>query len=183
MDRIDLRSDTVTWPTPAMREAMAQAAVGDDVYGEDPTVNELEALAASMLGKEAGLFVPSGTMANLIAVFTACGRGDEAIMGDKSHLFSAEVGSVAGLGGIQPRTLAVQPDGTFCMDDLRAAIRDPHNVHHPTSRLIALENAQCGVGGIPLTAEYTATVGALAAEHGMQLHSGEYAGNDLLFSF
>jgi threonine aldolase len=170
MDRIDLRSDTVTVPTPAMREAMAQAEVGDDVYGEDPTVNELEALAASMLGKEAGLFVASGTMANLVAVFTHCGRGDEAITADRSHLFTAEVGSVAGLGGIQPRTLAVQPDGTLCMDELRGAIRDPHNVHYPPSRLIALENAQCGVGGMPLTVGYTAEVGALAAEHGMRLH-------------
>jgi threonine aldolase len=170
MDRIDLRSDTVTWPTPTMQDAMAHAAVGDDVYGEDPTGNELEDLAATLLGKEAGLFVPSGTMANLVAVFTTCGRSDEAIMGDKSHLFASEVGSVAGLGGIQPRTLTVQSDGTFCMDALRAAIRDPHNVHHPTSRLISLENAQCGVGGIPLTAEYTAAVGALAAEHSMKLH-------------
>ena len=170
MDRIDFRSDTVTWPTPAMREAMATAVVGDDVYGEDPTVNELEALAAEMFGKEAALFVPSGTMANLIAILTHCGRGDEAILGFDAHTFRNETGSVAALGGVQPYPLPVQPDGTFRLEDIRAAIRDPENVHYPLTRLIALENAQCGVGGMPLTAEYTAQVGHIAAEHGLKLH-------------
>jgi len=170
MDRIDLRSDTVSWPTPAMRDAMASARVGDDVYGEDPTVNELEALAAEILGKEAGLFVVSGTMANLVALLTHCGRGDEAIMGDKCHTFLYEVGSIAAFGGIQPHTIPVQADGTFRLADIRAAIRDPENVHHPTTRLISLENAQCGVGGIPLTGEYTAEVGKLAQAYGLKLH-------------
>lgn len=170
MNRIDLRSDTVTWPTPAMREAMANAVVGDDVYGEDPTVNELEALSARMLGKEAALFVPSGTMSNLVAILTHCGRGDEAILGDKAHTFRYEVGSIAALGGIHPHPIPVQPDGTFRLDDLRAAIRDPENVHYPLSRLIALENAQCGVGGMPITAAYTAEVAALAAEYGLKVH-------------
>ncbi len=170
MDRIDLRSDTVSWPTPAMREAMASARVGDDVYGEDPTVNELEALAADILGKEAGLFVVSGTMANLVALLAHCGRGDEAIMGDRCHTFLYEVGSIAAFGGIQPRTIPVQADGTFKLDDIRAAIRDPHDIHAPTTRLIALENAQCGVGGIPLTADYTAQVAELARAHGLKLH-------------
>ncbi len=170
MDRIDLRSDTVSWPTPAMREAMATARVGDDVYGEDPTVNELEALAAETLGKEAGLFVVSGTMANLVALLAHCGRGDEAIMGDRCHTFLYEVGSIAALGGIQPRTIPVQADGTFDLDDIRAAIRDSEDIHQPTTRLIALENAQCGVGGMPLTAAYTAEVGKLAEEFGLKLH-------------
>ncbi len=170
MDRIDLRSDTVTWPTPAMREAMAQAVVGDDVYGEDPTVNELEALSAEMFGKEAALFTASGTMANLVAVLTHCGRGDEVILGDKAHTFGYEVGSVAALGGVHPRTVPVQMDGTFCLEQVRAAIRDPENVHFPTTRLIALENAQCGVGGMPISAAYTAQVAGLAAEYGLKLH-------------
>lgn len=170
MDRIDLRSDTVTWPTPAMREAMANAAVGDDVLGEDPTVNRLEALSAERFGKEAGLFVPSGTMANLVAILAYCGRGDEVILGDKAHTFGYEVGSVAALGGVHPYTVPVQPDGTLRLEDIRGAIRDPHNVHFPPTRLIALENAQCGVGGMPLTPEYTAQVAALAAEHGLKVH-------------
>lgn len=167
--RIDLRSDTVTWPTPAMREAMAVAPVGDDVYGEDPATNELEAESAALLGKEAGLFVASGTMANLAAIFTQCGRGEEAIMGEKTHTFLSEVGSVAGFGSIQPHTLPVQPDGTLRLDDIRAAIRT-ENVHHPTTSLIALENAQCGVGGIPLTPAYTRAVSDLAAAHGLKVH-------------
>jgi threonine aldolase len=170
VDRIDLRSDTVTWPTPAMREAMATAVVGDDVFGEDPTVNALEATAAAMFGKEAGLFVVSGTMANLVAILAQCGRGDEAILGDKAHTFNHEVGSVAALGGIQPHPVPVQADGTFRLDDIRAAICDVSDVHYPITRLIALENAQCGVGGMPLTAHYTAQVAAIAREHDLKLH-------------
>src|SRR5690606_18534975 len=131
MKMIDFRSDTVTLPTPAMREAMANAVVGDDVYGEDPTVNELEAVTAAMFGKEAALFVVSGTMANLVAILAQCGRGDEAILGDKAHTFNYEVGSIAALGGVQPHPIAVQPDGTFRLDDIRAAIRDSSNVHYP----------------------------------------------------
>lgn len=169
MDRIDLRSDTVTWPTPAMREAMATAALGDDVYGEDPTVNELEAVSAQMFGKEAALFVASGTMANLVAILTYCGRGDEIILGDKAHTFVFEAGSVAGLGSVHPHTVPVQDDGTFRLDDIRAAIRTD-NVHYPVTRLIALENAQCGVGGMPLTSIYTAQVAELAAEHNLKLY-------------
>lgn len=170
MDYIDLRSDTVTWPTPAMREAMANAVVGDDVYGEDPTVNELEAVTAAMFGKEAALFVVSGTMANLAAILALAGRGDEVILGDKAHTFNYEVGSLAALGGIQPHPIPVQPDGTFLLDDIRGAIRDRTNVHYPTTRLIALENAQCGVGGMPLSVEYTSQVAALAAEYGLKVH-------------
>jgi threonine aldolase len=169
MDTIDLRSDTVTWPTPSMRAAMANAIVGDDVYGEDPTVHELEAEAARMLGKEAGLFVVSGTMGNLTAVLTHCGRGQEMILGDKAHIFLYEAGSAAALGGIQPRTVPVQDDGTLRLEDIRAAIRG-ENEHFPRTRLICLENTQGSVGGVPITAEYTAQVGALARENGLKLH-------------
>src|SRR5690606_15861135 len=110
MDRIDFRSDTVTWPTPAMREAMATAPVGDDVYGEDPTINTLEAEAAERLGKEAGLLVVSGTMGNLVATLTHCGRGDEMIVGKQSHIVTYEVGSHSAYGGIHPWMLDVRPD-------------------------------------------------------------------------
>lgn len=169
MDTIDLRSDTVTWPTPAMRKAMANAPVGDDVYGEDPTVNQLEAEAAAMLGKEAGLFVTSGTQGNLTAVLAHCGRGHEMILGHQAHIFRSEVGSSAALGGVHPHTVPVQPDGTLALDDIRAAIR-PENEHFPRTRLICIENTQGAAGGIPLTAEYTAQVGQIAHEHGLRLH-------------
>lgn len=169
MNTIDLRSDTVTWPTPAMREAMANAPVGDDVYGEDPTINLLEAEAAALLGKEAGLFVTSGTMGNLTAVLTHCGRGHEMILGNQAHIFRSEAGGSAALGGVVPHTVPVQSDGTLALEDIRAAIRS-ENEHFPRTRLICLENTQGAVGGIPLTAEYTAQVGEIAREHGLKLH-------------
>jgi len=169
MDTIDLRSDTVTWPTPAMRTAMANAVVGDDVYGDDPTVNQLEADAAAMFGKEAALFVSSGTQGNLTAVLAHCGRGSEIILGQIAHIFRAEAGSAAAFGGIQPYTLPVQPDGTMNLDDIRSAIR-PDNEHYPRTKLICLENTQAIAGGIPISAEYTAQVGELAHEHGLKLH-------------
>jgi len=169
MDVIDLRSDTVTWPTEAMREAMASAPVGDDVYGEDPTVNELEAESAALLGKEAGLFVASGTMGNLTAALTHCGRGDEMIVGREAHMFRYEAGGSAALGGIHPHILDVQPDGTLKLDAIRRAIRGD-NDHFPRTRLICLENTQGTIGGIPITAAYTAQVGAIAREHNLKLH-------------
>lgn len=169
MDYIDLRSDTVTWPTPAMREAMANAPVGDDVYGEDPTVNQLEAEAAAKLGKEAGLFVSSGTMGNLTAVLTHCGRGQEMILGNQAHIFRSEAGSAAAFGGVHPFTVPVQPDGTLALDDIRAAIRQ-ENEHFPRTRLICLENTQGATGGMPISAEYTEQVGQIAREHGLKLH-------------
>ncbi len=110
---VDLRSDTVTRPTPAMREAMAKAEVGDDVLGDDPTVNRLQAMAAERMGKEAALFVPSGTMGNLAAVLSHCGRGDEVILGDQAHTFIFEAGGVAALGGVHPRTVPTLSDGTL----------------------------------------------------------------------
>lgn len=169
MDRIDLRSDTVTWPTPEMRQAMAEAAVGDDVFGEDPTVNALQDAAARRLGKEAGLLVASGTMGNLVAVLAHCGRGDEVILGDRAHTFVYEAGGIAALGGVHPHTVPVQPDGTLPLEAIEAAIR-PDNVHMPATRLIALENTQGTVGGIPISKPYTDAVGELARAHGLALH-------------
>ncbi len=169
MDSIDFRSDTVTWPTPAMREAMANAAVGDDVYGEDPTVNQLEAEAAAKLGKEAGLFVTSGTQGNLTAVLAHCGRGDEIIVGRSAHTFYYEAGGAAALGGVNPMTLEVQPDGTLALDEIRSAIR-PDNIHYPRTKLICLENTYGATGGTPVSAEYTAQVGEIAHENGLKLH-------------
>ncbi|HEY73676.1 MAG: low-specificity L-threonine aldolase [Chloroflexi bacterium] len=169
MKIIDLRSDTVTHPTPAMREAMYRAEVGDDVFGDDPTVNRLEALAAEMLGKEAALFVASGTMGNLVALLTHCGRGDEAIVGDRSHTFLFEQGGMAALGGITPRTISNQPDGTLRLEEIEGAIRGD-NVHFPRTRLVCLENTHNMCNGAPLTVEYTAQAAELAHERGLQLH-------------
>lgn len=169
MAPIDLRSDTVTLPTPEMREAMAHAEVGDDVYREDPNVNRLEELAAERMGKQAGLFVPSGTMGNLIAFMVLARRGDEAILGELSHPFTSEVGSLSALGGIQPHTLRNQPDGTMSLDDIRRAIRD-EDVHHPTTRVISLENTHNRCNGVPLTVEYTASVAELARANDIALH-------------
>jgi threonine aldolase len=169
MSFVDLRSDTVTHPTPAMREAMARAEVGDDVYGEDPTVNRLQEMAAEKMGKEAGLFVSSGTMGNLTAMLAHCGRGDEMILGDKAHTFLNEAGGISALGGIHSHQLPNQPDGTLILDDIRAAIRG-EDAHFPITRLIALENTHNRCGGVALTAEYTRKVGNLAHEHGLSLH-------------
>jgi threonine aldolase len=166
---IDLRSDTVTLPTPEMRKAMAQAEVGDDVYGEDPTTNRLQEMAAERVGKEAGLFVVSGTMGNLTAMLAHCGRGDEIILGTRSHTFLYEAGGSASLGGIHHYAVPNQPDGTLCLDDIKAAIR-PDNVHAPRTRLICLENTHNRCGGAVLTPEYTDQVGALARKHGLKVH-------------
>jgi threonine aldolase len=169
MEWIDLRSDTVTHPTPAMWEAMAKAEVGDDVYGEDPSINRLEALSAERLGKEAALFIPSGTMGNLAAVLTHCNRGDEMILGDLAHTFLYEAGGASALGGVHPHTIPNQPDGTLSLDAIENAIRgdDPH---FPRTRLICLENTHNRCGGTVLTREYTQAVGNLAHGHGLKLH-------------
>lgn len=166
---IDLRSDTVTKPTPAMRRAMADAEVGDDVYGEDPTVNRLEAMVAERLGKEAAVFVPSGTMGNLIAVLSHCGRGDEMILGDQSHIFHYEQGGSAAVGGVHPRTLPNRADGTIDLAQIEDAIRSD-NEHYPVTRLIALENTHNRCGGAVLTPAYIDSVGALAKTRGIKLH-------------
>ena len=169
MKWIDLRSDTVTQPTEKMRQAMANAEVGDDVYGEDPTVNRLQAMAAERLGKEAGLFVASGTMGNLIAVLTHCGRGDEAIMGDCAHTFVYEGGGTAALGGVHPHTIPNQPDGTLLIEDIRHAVRgdDPH---FPRSRLLILENTQNKCGGLSLSRDYMLEAAAVARENNLAFH-------------
>lgn len=169
MPIIDLRSDTVTQPAPGMREAMAQAAVGDDVYGEDPSINTLQAMSATMLGKEAGLFVPSGTMGNLASLLAHCNRGDEIIMGNVAHTFLYEAGGVAALGGIQPHTIPNQPDGTLAQEDILAAIRGD-DAHMPPTRLITLENTHNRCGGAALSVEYTQSIGELAKEHDLLLH-------------
>ncbi len=170
MDLIDLRSDTVTWPTPEMREAMARAEVGDDVWGDDPTTIRLEALAAERMGKEAALFVSSGTQGNLIAILVHCQRGDEVIMGQLAHTFRHEAGGMAALGGVMPCTLPEQPDGTLDLDDIRHAMRDPNDVHDPRSRLVAIENTHNNAGGIPLTPAYTRSVRGVCDEYGLRLH-------------
>jgi len=169
MEYIDLRSDTVTKPTPEMREAMAEAEVGDDVYRDDPTVNKLEALAAEKLGKEAAIFVPSGTMGNLLALLVHCQRGDEVIVGNQSHIYLNEAGGMSALGGMQPCPIPNQKDGTLALDDIRASIRT-EDVHHPITRLICLENTQNICGGVPLTADYTRQVGDIARENNLALH-------------
>jgi threonine aldolase len=166
---IDLRSDTVTLPTPAMREAMYKAEVGDDVYGEDPTVNRLEAMAAERMGKQAALFVVSGTMGNLVATLTHCGRGDEIILGTQSHIFLFEAGGSASLGGVHHWALPNQPDGTLDLDQIRGAIR-AENVHAPRTRVICLENTHNRCGGAVLPLEYCDAVGSLAQEHNLAVH-------------
>ena len=169
MDTIDLRSDTVTKPTPAMWEAMRRAEVGDDVYGEDPSVNRLQEMAAERMGKEAALFVPSGTMGNLSAILAHCQRGDEVILGDKAHTFLLEAGGISALGGVHSRQLPNQPDGTLALDDIRLAIRSD-DAHFPISRLVALENTHNRFGGAVLSVAYTQAVADLAHQHGFALH-------------
>lgn len=166
---IELRSDTFTKPTPEMRRAMAEAEVGDDVFGEDPTIHRLEALAAERLGKQAGLFVASGTMGNLVTLLAQCGRGDEVIVGDQAHTYVYEQGGMAALGGIHPRPLRTQPDGTLDLDDVRAAIR-ADNQHFPVTRLIAIENTHNRCGGAPLRVAYMNALGELARAHGLAVH-------------
>jgi threonine aldolase len=169
MPIIDFRSDTVTWPTAKMRQAMAEAVVGDDVYEEDPTVIELEQLGAKRMGMEAGLFVPSGTMGNLVAVLSHCDRGDEVILGDISHTFVYEAGGISALGGVFPHTLPNQPDGRLLLDDIRNAIR-PEDVHFTKTRLVILENTHNRCGGAVLDAAYTRQVADLAHQAGFPLH-------------
>lgn len=169
MKKVDLRSDTVTQPTSAMREAMYQAEVGDDVYGEDPTVNRLEELAAEQLGKDAAIFVASGTMGNLVALLAHCGRGDEVILGDQSHTFLYEQGGMAALGGIMPHTIPNQPDGTLKLEDIEGAIRGDDS-HFPRTRLLCLENTHNMCNGSPLSIDYMTQAGKFAHEHGLRVH-------------
>lgn len=170
MQYFDFRSDTTTHPTEKMRQAMASAKVGDDVYGEDPTVNALEQKAADMLGKKSALFVTSGTMGNLVAVLAHCARGEEAIMGTQGHTFLHEAGGVSALGGVVIHTIPNQVDGTLSLRDLEGALRNPQDAHEPLSRLVIIENTQNFCGGVPISLEYTESVAAFAREHGLILH-------------
>lgn len=170
MATIDLRSDTVTLPTPAMRDAMARAELGDDVYGEDPTVNRLEALAAQKVGKAVAMFVPSGTMGNLCAVLCHCGRGDEAILGDESHIYHYEAGGPSVLGGVALRPVHTLPSGELPLAALAAAVRDPNDEHEALTKLVCLENTHNRCGGVVVSPEYMAEVGAFAKERGLAVH-------------
>ncbi|MFN4033908.1 MAG: low-specificity L-threonine aldolase [Fimbriimonadales bacterium] len=165
---IDLRSDTVTQPTPAMRRAMAEAEVGDDVLGDDPTVQRLEATAAARVGKEAGLFVPSGVMANLVSLMTLTGRNEEVILGDQSHLYTAEVGGLGIFGNVFLHVLPNLPDGTIALETLQGAIRNA--VYTPKTRVISLENTHNRCGGAVLPMEYLRPVASLAQARGISLH-------------
>jgi threonine aldolase len=169
MTIIDLRSDTVTLPTQAMREAIFHADLGDDVFAEDLTINRLEAMMAERLGMEAALLVVSGTMANVTCVLTHCARGEEVILGDFSHIFLSEAGGTSALGGIFPHTIPNLPDGTMRLDRIEAAIRSD-NIHFPQTRLICLENTHNRCGGAALTPDYTADVVALAKRRGIAVH-------------
>ncbi|MDQ2819280.1 MAG: low-specificity L-threonine aldolase [Pseudomonadota bacterium] len=163
---IDLRSDTVTEPSQAMRDAMAAAPVGDDVYGDDPTVNRLQDFGAELFGFEAGMFAPSGTQTNLIALMTHCGRGDEYLVGQEAHTYKYEGGGAAVLGSIQPQPIANQPDGSIAIADIGAYIK-PDDMHFARSRLLALENT---IGGRVLGAPYMAEATAFAHARGLATH-------------
>jgi threonine aldolase len=167
---VDLRSDTLTMPTPAMRQAMYDAELGDDVYGEDPTVNRLEEKVAERLGTEAALLVVSGTMGNLVALLTHCGRGGEVILGDQAHIFFYECGGISALGGVQVRTVPNLSDGTMDPLLLENAIRARDNVHFPRTSLICVENTQNRCGGAVLSVDQLAEVRAVADRHQLPVH-------------
>ena len=169
MKLIDLRSDTVTHPTPEMRKAMFEAEVGDDVYGEDPTVNRLEAIAARMMGKQAAVFTASGTQSNLIAVLTQANHGDEAIVGDEAHMLWYEVGGAAALGGVTLRTVPTDSGGRLDLGDIKRTIRSK-DIHYPRTALLCLENTHNRCGGTVLSADYTDEVGNLAHEHELKVY-------------
>jgi threonine aldolase len=166
MKKIDLRSDTVTKPTQAMRQAMYEAEVGDDVFGDDPTVNRLEEVAAERCGKESSLFVPSGSMANFLSLLTHCQRGDEVILGDDSHIFVHEQGSTAALGGIHARPVKNTEDGRLLIADIKRAI-NPDDIHRARTRVIALENTW---HGSILRPDYLGQVASVASEHSLKMH-------------
>ena len=169
MKLIDLRSDTVTLPSPAMRDAIYNAELGDDVFCEDPTTIRLEKMAAERMGKEAAMLVVSGTMGNLVCLLTHCRRGDEVILGDKSHTFLYEAGGISALGGIHPHTIVNQPDGTMKLEEIEGAIR-ANNVHFPRTRLICLENTHNRCSGSALPVEYMKKVNTLAKKHNLMVH-------------
>ena len=165
-NRVDFRSDTVTTPSAGMRRAMADAEVGDAVYDEDPTTNRLESMAAEILGKEAGLFFPSATQANLAGIMAHCGRGDEYIVGQTAHAYRDEGGGAAVLGSVQPQPLPNEPDGIIDLDAITSAIK-PDDFHNPITRLLTLENT---FNGLPLPADYIEGATELARSHGLATH-------------
>ena len=170
MPSIDLRSDTVTQPTDEMRRAMAEAEVGDDVYGEDPSINRLQDRAAELLGKEAGLLTASGTMSNLIASLTYCHRGDEIVMGDQAHMFWNESAGASALAGAQIRLVPNDSQGRIDPVDLERAIRPAGNIHTPSTTMVCLENTHNKCGGGVLTPEDTAKVASVAHAAGASVH-------------
>jgi len=163
---IDLRSDTVTKPTQAMRKVMADAEVGDDVWGDDPSVNRLEAYAAEITGMEAGLFVPSGTQSNLVGILSHCQRGEEYIVGQQAHTYKYEGGGAAVLGSIQPQPVEMEPDGTMPLEKIRAVIK-PDDFHYAISKLLCLENT---IGGKVLPMDYISAATSLASDHKLGNH-------------
>jgi threonine aldolase len=169
MKAIDLRSDTITHPTAEMRKAMFEAEVGDDVYGEDPTVNRIEAMAAKMMGKEAAVFTTSGTQSNLVAVLSLTHHGDEVILGDQAHILWYEVAGAATLGGVVLRTVPNDSGGRLSLDDIDRTIR-AKDIHYPETTLLCLENTHNRCGGTILTADYTDEVCSLAHRRGLKVH-------------
>jgi len=169
MKIIDMRSDTITLPTEEMRQAMYEAELGDDVFGEDSTTNRLEEMAAQVMGKEAALFTPSGTMTNLIAVFTHTRPGDEILVGSEAHILWYEVGGASTLGGVMMRTVPNDENGRVDSETVKQAIR-PKNIHHPPTTLLCLENTHNRCGGAVLTLEYTSAIAQLAHQHGLRVH-------------
>lgn len=167
---IDVRSDTVTQPTDSMRQAMAYAVVGDDQYGEDPTVRELEVMAANMLGKEDAVYVASGTMGNLTALLAHCGRGDEIILGDESHIFWYESGGAAALGGMPFALLPNDDNGEIDLDRVEKSIRTPNRPGYPRTGAICIENTQNRCGGSVLSLDYLKDLQSLAASAGVPVH-------------
>ena len=167
---IDLRSDTVTKPTPEMRRAMAEAEVGDDVFGDDPTVQALEERAAELLGKEAGLFVASGAMGNLVSMLAHLARGQELITGEQSHIVMDEAASHAVVAGSSVRVIRERPDGTLDPAQVREAFRDPGDVHEPITGLVAIENANAHTMNQPLSVAYTREIASVAHDGGVPLH-------------
>ncbi len=166
---IDLRSDTVTLPSDEMRQSIANADLGDDVFQEDPTINQLESKSSELFGKEAAIFVPSGTMGNLASILAHCDRGTEIILGDKSHTFVYEGGGISAFGGIHSRQLPNQDDGTLDVEEIKSAIRT-ENDHFPKTSAISLENTHNMCFGMPLSVEYINSVALIAKENGLKLH-------------
>ncbi len=167
---IDLRSDTVTLPSPGMREAIARAELGDDVYGEDPSVNRLQEMAAAMLGKPAALLVSSGTMGNLIALLVHCRRGAKAIIGQQAHCYVYEAGGASALGGVLMAPIANRPDGELEIEELEHELETPADHHFAQPAVVALENTQNRCGGVAVGLSHMAEVREKAARHGLPVH-------------